>query len=1331
MADDQALISARGRVGRVLREKYRLDRVLGVGGMAAVYLATHRNTKQFAVKMLHPELSIREALRTRFLREGYVANSVKHPGAVAVMDDDVAEDGSAFLVMELLIGSPVDELWALEGKRMPAALVLSIADAVLDVLTAAHERGIVHRDLKPANLFLTSDGALKVLDFGIARLLDDGGASATLTGTMLGTPAFMAPEQALSRASAIDAQTDLWAVGATMFALLSGHLAHEGDNASQVLVNAATKAARSLGTALPEAHPALVALVDKALAFEKKDRWETAAAMREALRKSSGEITGGSLRELPKIRSADSEALTSAPRSVPDSSDAAFAPTVGDAAPVVTPPPKAGTTTAGPVATTGPTRPSPEVREARRVRLRAGLSLLLAATVIVGGTAGYRFARAPHLRPCADAVDTQDGPRCVAPLAKLAAPRHAGRTAGVTDVLGHVTSVDWVSLGGGGPGEEDLYREDVTRDRDGHVEAIVRRDPHGRILRWEKWSDGGHRVDLVDIDGTTPRADKGTSITTLRRELSPGGQVVKEMYFGKTGRPRPDARGRYGVRFEYGRSPRWVKSHVLAADGGPGVDRHGMAEEDRADDETPEGREATHFDSAGKPLLIDGAFRARRTYDEAMNLTETRLFGLQDEPAVDVALGWSSHHQKWDADSRTLEVFQKDEHGHVRPEKGQSSSVRRTTYDPKGHAVLEEYLDGDRNRIRGRGGEPAARRTKWNDAGLAVEHEELDTDGTLTPGRGGYARRVVSFDERGMVGEQRYFDPTGRPTLRKDGGAITRETRDERGLVRSVVELDADGGAAVDVHGVHERRRSWDAARHLVMEALYGLDGHPTTDEEGVSVTRSTYDDHDDLTRVAFFDEAGIPIMVQGELAAERFTCDERGLRVSAEALDAHGDPTLRKEGYALVRYERDRNGDVLSESYFGKHGEKIACTGGYARKTFRYDAHRRPVETALFDTAGVATRGDGGWAVLRTTYDDRGLVTRESRLDASGKPVDSDRGAAISRTWDPRGNLIAETTLGADDRPKVTSAGYAIRRNEYDDKDQLVGEQLLMPDGTAAKGRDGWSERRIRYDDVGNVVEESYFDGAHAPVMPRGASYASIRHRFDGMQRLVETSYLDGTGAPARGSEGVALVRYQRDAYGRAISTSYFDGAGVPTATRDGKVVLRSTYDPGGRLIEERSLDATGVLRPLADGCSVRQTKYDAHGRKVEDVCRDIHEELATSTDGFAIQRIVYDGRGNGVDIATYGPDGQLTLDREGIARRRNRYSEQALVIATTYFDAADRPTHDKAGVHETRFAYDEAGKPLPASYFDEHGHPVFPEAVPGAESGHVDLAFGDDRQR
>src|ERR1700758_4389888 len=136
--DPELKARAESRIGTTIREKYRIDELLGIGGMAAGYKATHRNRAEFAIKMLHPELSVREGFRQRFLREGYAANSVKHPGVVAVVDDDVAEDGSAFLVMELLDGMGCEALWSAAGQRLPPDVASAIVLQLLDVLAAAH-----------------------------------------------------------------------------------------------------------------------------------------------------------------------------------------------------------------------------------------------------------------------------------------------------------------------------------------------------------------------------------------------------------------------------------------------------------------------------------------------------------------------------------------------------------------------------------------------------------------------------------------------------------------------------------------------------------------------------------------------------------------------------------------------------------------------------------------------------------------------------------------------------------------------------------------------------------------------------------------------------------------------------------------------------------------------------------------------------------------------------------------------------------------------------------------------------------------------------------------
>ena len=272
------------KVGTTLRKKYTIDSLVATGAAGSVYAATHRNGTRLALKVLHPELATRSDMRARFLRESYVANKIKHPGVVPILDDDDADDdGTVFLVMPLLEGETLDAKWERTGKVLPLPLALSFVDAVLDVLAAAHAEGVVHRDVKPDNVFVTRAGAVKVLDFGIARL-DDGGAASTHSGSVFGPPAFMSPEQAAGRLHEIDARSDVWSVGAMLFTLLSGRHVHESRQPSEQLSFAATRAAPPIGSLLPTLAPAVADVLDRALAFEREQRWPSAIAMQAALR---------------------------------------------------------------------------------------------------------------------------------------------------------------------------------------------------------------------------------------------------------------------------------------------------------------------------------------------------------------------------------------------------------------------------------------------------------------------------------------------------------------------------------------------------------------------------------------------------------------------------------------------------------------------------------------------------------------------------------------------------------------------------------------------------------------------------------------------------------------------------------------------------------------------------------------------------------------------------------------------------------------------------------------------------------------------------------------
>jgi serine/threonine protein kinase len=280
--DEEAELAAQ-RLGQTVGGRWHLSRVLGVGGMAAVYAAHDESGKLAAIKILHPEMNVRREVRERFLREGYVANRIGHPGVVQALEHGDAGD-EAFLVMELLNGETLQARVKRHGK-LPPGEVLDFTEQILDVLVSAHDKGVIHRDLKPDNLFVTAEGPIKILDFGLARLLDSvPGDHKTKSGVALGTLPYMAPEQALGRRSEIDGRVDVFAVGATMFRVLSGRRVHIAESEAELLMAMASRPAPPLASIAPELPADLCAVVDLALAFSRDARYPDARTMLKDVR---------------------------------------------------------------------------------------------------------------------------------------------------------------------------------------------------------------------------------------------------------------------------------------------------------------------------------------------------------------------------------------------------------------------------------------------------------------------------------------------------------------------------------------------------------------------------------------------------------------------------------------------------------------------------------------------------------------------------------------------------------------------------------------------------------------------------------------------------------------------------------------------------------------------------------------------------------------------------------------------------------------------------------------------------------------------------------------
>jgi serine/threonine-protein kinase len=253
---------------------YRVAKLMGVGGMGRVYKGVHPQIgSRVAIKVLSRECADREDLVERFFSEARAVNLIRHESIVNVLDLATLPDGRPYIIMEYLDGAPLADLVGKLGP-LPLGGLARLTAEVLDALAAAHAKGIVHRDLKPDNIYVTPAGRPKVLDFGIAKLRPELGGSATQTGSLLGTPHYMSPEQALGKP--VDLRTDVYAIGVILFECATGRRPFLGESLFDLLRKQVDEAPPSPRQFRPDMPPAMEQVILYALNKDPAQRFGSA-----------------------------------------------------------------------------------------------------------------------------------------------------------------------------------------------------------------------------------------------------------------------------------------------------------------------------------------------------------------------------------------------------------------------------------------------------------------------------------------------------------------------------------------------------------------------------------------------------------------------------------------------------------------------------------------------------------------------------------------------------------------------------------------------------------------------------------------------------------------------------------------------------------------------------------------------------------------------------------------------------------------------------------------------------------------------------------------------
>ena len=454
-------------IGRTVGS-YRVERLLGKGGMGAVYLGVHPAIgSRVAIKFLHPQLSDDARIVDRFYNEARAVNLIAHDNILKILDLNVTADHRHYFVMEFLDGRPLQALLR-RGDAVPLEVSGPILLQVCDALEAAHRKGIIHRDLKPDNVYLIGFNGkknfVKVVDFGIARLSNERGTSRKLTqtGMVMGTPAYMSPEQGSGASSSIDGRSDVYSIGILMFQLATGKLPFAGSNFGEVLMAHLQRAPPRPGTINPAVPAAHEAIILRCLEKQREDRYQSMRELRLAIDACMDQL--GIAKDLPQ---ADVEQLTG----VESSHDSNPGPRTPPRHPTVT--------------TEVLDRPRDAKAPMRRFALYAAIAIVVAAAALSG-------SRLVHRRERRQDVPRPAPAKATAPEAAVHAPAESSLV--VLSVSAEPTGTKVIAAWQGGEKKGIAPLSiDVPRSAKIHLE-------------FRKSGYKGHSLDLVADEAQNVRA---------------------------------------------------------------------------------------------------------------------------------------------------------------------------------------------------------------------------------------------------------------------------------------------------------------------------------------------------------------------------------------------------------------------------------------------------------------------------------------------------------------------------------------------------------------------------------------------------------------------------------------------------------------------------------------------------------------------------------------------------------------------------------------------------------------------------------------------------------
>jgi len=1062
---------------------YQIIRQLGSGGMGQVFLAKNTSFDQLvAIKMLHPRLADNAMLREKFKKEAQLLSSLNHPNIVRFFNY-VENDSGVFLIMEYVDGMTLEDFITKKNGLIVEKRALPMFNQILGAFSYAHSKNIVHLDIKPSNIFITPDGQIKILDFGIAKILSDSGSAGDGDNMVMGTPEYMSPEQVIGRN--IDRRSDIYSLGVLFHQMLTGRPPYDTTTLSRMEIQQCV-----LNDALPKMKDYYPYISD---------------SIQKVVTRATNKLPDKRYKDCAEMQRAVKKALDPEPVSKKKWIFAAIAGLILIAAGVT-------------------------VWDYFRVKV----SYYTDYTEVFGVPVGLGEVSSSDVEHRAQTYRMESSRRKVRRLtlvnsmgtpidhsdSELKALRPADTRYFYTDE-GRIDYKTVYDANG-----RLLYKLDF--DENLKTASYKYDDEYGTPMRL------GAKTTDVYADFSSSASNRSTITRQLLKFDDESGRLQQIIYADLNNTPRPDADNIYGMDFKYDDDGRITGITFLDADGNPRNNSFGLGAKAFSYDADGHLSRVKYLSADDSPAT-DGknVSIVEYKYDDNGNVVSESYFGVDDMPVMRTDLGAFGLRYSYNEQGQRTRQTTVGPDGKPFANAYGYASLETEYDDELGLPVKEWYLDADDKRcnLDHEGDAYGGITYKLNERGLATSVTFTDTDDkpTATTAKG-YATINFKYDDDGYPTETSYLGADGNPVA-IDGMASVVKTEYDK-LHREVrhTNFDADGnpvtngdqihgytveydqhGNVTDISFIDDKSRpamtknlvatikfTYDDKGNNTVREFLGTDAKPTNSTDGISRIETVYDSQSNLpVEVKYYSTAGLK-------ESEITKYDPTGKPLQSYTLDAKG----KLQG-VVTNNEYDKTGHLTRSWATNLDGKRMTLPGeSFAEVTYKYDIRGNVTEMAIFDISSQPAANALSIHRVTTTYNDRNRKESETFYGKDSQPVSKSTTAPeIHYKYDMRGNVV-ETTIHDGHGTAINGTdGVHRTATTYNDRNLVTGVENYDVNGVCViSASSGYAKYRAEYNQTGSLVAEKFYN------TPDIMDYQVV-YTYNGHNTIDEIKVLDADG--------------------------------------------------------------------------------------------------------------------------------------------------------------------------------------------------------------------------